>query len=115
LENNLRGPGKTIQCGEAVDLSLINVPTFLYASREDHIVPWRTEQLASGAGGRRSAGTQEHRTHALPPVSSRRLPPTQLPIGSRIQCANLTPSDRDGAALPNDLIPVIVLHRIQNH
>jgi polyhydroxyalkanoate synthase subunit PhaC len=42
LENNLRGPGKTIQCGEAVDLSLINVPTFLYASREDHIVPWRT-------------------------------------------------------------------------
>jgi polyhydroxyalkanoate synthase len=42
LENNLRVPGKTIQCGEAVDLSLIDVPTFLYASREDHIVPWRT-------------------------------------------------------------------------
>jgi polyhydroxyalkanoate synthase len=42
LENNLRVPGKTIQCGEAVDLSLIRVPTFLYASREDHIVPWRT-------------------------------------------------------------------------
>jgi polyhydroxyalkanoate synthase subunit PhaC len=42
LENNLRSPGKTIQCGEAVDLSVINVPTFLYASREDHIVPWRT-------------------------------------------------------------------------
>jgi len=42
LENNLRVPGKTIQCGEAVDLSLVSVPTFLYASREDHIVPWRT-------------------------------------------------------------------------
>ena len=42
LENNLRVPGKTIQCGEAVDLSRINIPTFLYASREDHIVPWRT-------------------------------------------------------------------------
>ena len=42
LENNLRVPGKTIQCGEAVDFSRINVPTFLYASREDHIVPWRT-------------------------------------------------------------------------
>jgi polyhydroxyalkanoate synthase subunit PhaC len=42
LENNLRVPGRTIQCGEAVNLSLLNVPTFLYASREDHIVPWRT-------------------------------------------------------------------------
>jgi polyhydroxyalkanoate synthase len=42
LENNLRVPGKTIQCGEAVDFSRINIPTFLYASREDHIVPWRT-------------------------------------------------------------------------
>jgi polyhydroxyalkanoate synthase len=42
LENNLRVPGKSIQCGEAVNLSLIKVPTFLYASREDHIVPWRT-------------------------------------------------------------------------
>jgi polyhydroxyalkanoate synthase len=42
LENNLRQPGKTVQCGEEVDLSLIDIPTFLYASREDHIVPWRT-------------------------------------------------------------------------
>ncbi len=42
LENNVRVPGKSIQCGEAVDLSLVKVPTFLYASREDHIVPWRT-------------------------------------------------------------------------
>jgi polyhydroxyalkanoate synthase subunit PhaC len=42
LENNLRVPGKTIQCGEAINLSLVNVPTFVYASREDHIVPWRT-------------------------------------------------------------------------
>jgi polyhydroxyalkanoate synthase len=42
LENNLREPGKTVQCGAEVDLSLIDVPTFLYASRDDHIVPWRT-------------------------------------------------------------------------
>ena len=42
LENNLRLPGKTIQCGVPVDLSLIDVPAFLYASRDDHIVPWRT-------------------------------------------------------------------------
>jgi polyhydroxyalkanoate synthase len=42
LENNLRTPGKTTQCGTPVDLSLIDVPAFLYASREDHIVPWKT-------------------------------------------------------------------------
>jgi hypothetical protein len=42
LENNLRVPGKTIQCGEAINLSLVDVPAFVYASREDHIVPWRT-------------------------------------------------------------------------
>ena len=42
LENNLRVPDKTIQCGEPVDLSLVDIPAFLYASREDHIVPWRT-------------------------------------------------------------------------
>ena len=42
LEDNLRLPGKTVQCGVPVDLSLIDVPAFLYASRDDHIVPWRT-------------------------------------------------------------------------
>src|SRR5438067_4574335 len=42
LENNLRQPGRTVQCGEEVDLSLIDIPAFLYASRDDHIVPWRT-------------------------------------------------------------------------
>ena len=47
LENNLREPGKTLQCGEPVDLSLIDVPAFLYASREDHIVPWKTAYASS--------------------------------------------------------------------
>jgi polyhydroxyalkanoate synthase len=47
LENNLREPGKTVQCGEPVDLSLIDIPAFLYASREDHIVPWKTAYASS--------------------------------------------------------------------
>ncbi len=41
-ENRLREPGGTVQCGVPVDLSDIDVPGFIYASREDHIVPWRT-------------------------------------------------------------------------
>ena len=27
-------------CGEKVDLGAIDVPAYIYASREDHIVPW---------------------------------------------------------------------------
>src|SRR5207245_1736269 len=42
LENNLRVPGKTIQCAVPVDLSKIDMPAYLYASRDDHIVPWHT-------------------------------------------------------------------------
>ncbi len=42
LENHLREPGQTVQCGVSVDLADIDCPAFLYASREDHIVPWAT-------------------------------------------------------------------------
>ena len=42
LENKLREPGATTQCGEQVDLRSIQVPAFLYASKEDHIVPWKS-------------------------------------------------------------------------
>ncbi len=39
-ENKLKEPGALTVCGEKVDLGKIDVPTYLYASREDHIVPW---------------------------------------------------------------------------
>ncbi len=42
LENELKEPGKTRQCGVSVDLSRVKTPAYLYASREDHIVPWKT-------------------------------------------------------------------------
>ena len=42
LENKLGVPGATTQCGEQVDLRSIQAPAFLYASKEDHIVPWKT-------------------------------------------------------------------------
>jgi polyhydroxyalkanoate synthase len=42
LENNLRAPGKTIMLGERVDLGRIKVPAYVLATREDHIVPWKT-------------------------------------------------------------------------
>lgn len=42
LENNLIKPGKVTVCGEPLDLRKVNLPTFIYASREDHIVPWQS-------------------------------------------------------------------------
>lgn len=42
LENNLRVPGKLTLCGVPVDLGAIDLPTYLLAAKEDHIVPWRS-------------------------------------------------------------------------
>lgn len=39
LENNLVKPGKTVVCGEKVDLRRLDMPVYIYGSREDHIVP----------------------------------------------------------------------------
>jgi len=46
LENNLKIPGKTTVCGLPLDLTTLSVPTYLYGSRDDHIVPW-TSAFAS--------------------------------------------------------------------
>jgi len=42
LENRLREPGGVHSLGEAIDLSAIDVPAYIVATREDHIVPWRS-------------------------------------------------------------------------
>lgn len=39
LENRLE-TGQLRVCGERVDLRALDMPAYLYASREDHIVPW---------------------------------------------------------------------------
>jgi polyhydroxyalkanoate synthase len=42
LENRLREPGALTMLGEKIDLSRIAAPAYVYASRDDHIVPWRS-------------------------------------------------------------------------
>jgi polyhydroxyalkanoate synthase subunit PhaC len=42
LENNLRVPGKLTMCGVPVDLGRVDMPAYVLATREDHIVPWQT-------------------------------------------------------------------------
>ena len=39
LENNLVKPGRATVCGQKIDLRLVDIPVYIYGSREDHIVP----------------------------------------------------------------------------
>jgi len=45
LENRLRVPGGLEMCGVKADLGSLDMPAFIYASREDHIVPWKASYL----------------------------------------------------------------------
>lgn len=47
LENRLRIPGELKLCEQPVDLGRIDAPTYLFAAREDHIVPWQTAYLVT--------------------------------------------------------------------
>ena len=70
LENNLRVPGKTVQCGDAGRPGAIDIPAFVYASREDHIVPWKTAyastRTARGATPLRAGRERAHRGRDQP-------------------------------------------------
>jgi len=39
FENNMIKPGKLNVCGQKIDLGRLDMPAYLYGSREDHIVP----------------------------------------------------------------------------
>jgi len=47
LENNLRVPGRVETCGVPVDLGKVRTPAYILATREDHIVPWKTSYLST--------------------------------------------------------------------
>jgi polyhydroxyalkanoate synthase len=51
LDNRLREPRALTMCGEAIDLGRIALPAYVYASREDHIVPWRSAYRTVGLLG----------------------------------------------------------------
>jgi len=77
LENNLRVPNKLTCCGQPVDLNRIKVPTYVFAAREDHIVPWKaayaSARLMPGdgkAGGVRYVlGASGHIAGSINPAS----------------------------------------------
>ncbi|HPA88892.1 MAG TPA: class I poly(R)-hydroxyalkanoic acid synthase [Quisquiliibacterium sp.] len=75
LQNELRIPDRLTSLGQPVDLRRIDVPTFIFGAREDHIVPWRaahasTALLRGGDGGVRFVlGASGHIAGAINPAS----------------------------------------------
>ena len=75
IENRLRSPGALAMCGVPIDLGEIVAPTYVYASREDHIVPWRTAfRTTSLVGGEVTfvLGSSGHIAGVVNPVNSSR-------------------------------------------
>jgi polyhydroxyalkanoate synthase len=76
LENNLKEPDKTIQCGVPVDLSKIKAPTYVFASKDDHIVPWKSAYRSLGLLGgdmRFTLGASGHIAGVInPPAKNKR-------------------------------------------
>jgi len=60
LENNLRVPNKLTCCGQPIDLNRIKVPTYVFAAREDHIVPWKAAYASARLmpGGGKAGGVR---------------------------------------------------------
>ncbi|MCB1909022.1 MAG: class I poly(R)-hydroxyalkanoic acid synthase [Rhodocyclaceae bacterium] len=72
LENNLRVPGRLEMLGVKVDLGKVDVPAYLLATREDHIVPWQSAYLVRGLLGgetRFVLGASGHIAGAINPAS----------------------------------------------
>ena len=47
LENNLIQPGKLTVCGEKIDFGHLDLPVYIYGSRDDHIVPINASYAAT--------------------------------------------------------------------
>jgi len=76
LENNLKVPGKVCVAGHSIDLSRLCMPTYLFGSREDHIVPWQTAYASAqvlGGQCRFVLGASGHIAGVInPPARERR-------------------------------------------
>jgi polyhydroxyalkanoate synthase len=55
LENKLRRPDCLVACGQPIDLGRLDMPAYIYGSRDDHIVPWHSAYASTGlvTGARR--------------------------------------------------------------
>lgn len=72
LENNLRVPNRLEMCGEKIDLGKVDMPSYVLATQEDHIVPWRSAFRTTGLFGGQSQfvlGASGHIAGVINPAS----------------------------------------------
>jgi polyhydroxyalkanoate synthase len=105
LENNLKVPGRCQASGVPIDISRLSMPAYIFGSREDHIVPWRSAyastQLLRGPQ-RFVLGASGHIAGVINPPAKQRRSYWALPPG------------QDGnAPLPGE--PEVWLERAQEH
>ena len=75
LENKLRVPGALSNCGVSVDLGRVDLPSYTVATREDHIVPWRSAyRTLNLIGGEKTfvLGASGHIAGIVNPLSKNR-------------------------------------------
>jgi polyhydroxyalkanoate synthase len=76
LHNRLREPGALVNCGVPVDLGKIELPVFVLATREDHIVPWRSAYRTIGLLGSKEKtfvlGASGHIAGVVNPAAKKR-------------------------------------------
>ncbi len=75
LTNSLREPGRLTMLGQPVDLGSLRLPAYILATREDHIVPWKTAYLSTGllAGEKRFVlGASGHVAGVINPAGKNR-------------------------------------------
>ena len=51
LENNLVEPDRLTVCNVPLDMSYVDMPSFVFAAKEDHIVPWRSAFASAASFG----------------------------------------------------------------
>ena len=75
LENKLRVPRALTNLGVPVDLGSVDRPSFIVATREDHIVPWRSAYRSLGLlGGKKTfvLGASGHVAGVINPAAKNR-------------------------------------------
>jgi len=72
LENNLCVPNRLTMCDTSVDLGRIDMPSYVLATQDDHIVPWRAAYRSTQLAGGKSQfvlGASGHIAGVINPVS----------------------------------------------